>query len=139
MFDKITVRSLHANCPEGTITGSARSSIRPAGLIEEAQGNGTGKWHLRAEHEEQSLAGDVRRTEDYCPREAFLIAVCSLSAVTASGKTVMVSGVAPVTGITMIPGVPVSPSTSARLLFFSRVAVYSPGAGVASPAFNAAP
>jgi hypothetical protein len=50
---------------KGLLTGSARRSIRPEGLIEEAQGNEKGKWHLRAEHEEQSLAGDVRRTEDY--------------------------------------------------------------------------
>ena len=70
---------------------------------------------------------------------AFRIAAWSFSAVTASGKTVMVSGVAPLTGMTMIPGVPVSPSASARLLFFSRDAVWSPGAEVASPAFVAAP
>ncbi len=30
----------------------------------------------------------------------------------------MVAGVAPLTGMTMIPGVPVSPRASARLLFF---------------------
>lgn len=41
---------------------------------------------------------------------AFRIAAWSLSAVTASGKTVMVSGVAPLTGMTMLLGVPVSPS-----------------------------
>ncbi len=124
---------------KGRLTGSARRSIRPAGLIEEAQENGTGRWHLRAEHEKQSLAGDVLRTEDHFTLVAFRIAAWSFSAVTASGKTVMVSGVAPLTGMTMIPGVPVSPSASARLLFFSRDAVWSPGAGVVSPAFDAAP
>ena len=84
-------------------------------------------WHSKQEIEILYLA------------VAFRIAAWSLSAVTASGKTVMVSGVAPLTGMTMIPGVPVSPSASARLLFFSRDAVWSPGAGVVSPAFDAAP
>ncbi|MED5690797.1 hypothetical protein, partial [Enterobacter hormaechei] len=77
---------------KGRLTGSARRSIRPAGLIEEAQENGTGRWHLRAEHEKQSLAGDVLRTEDHFTLVAFRIAAWSFSAVTASGKTVMVSG-----------------------------------------------
>ncbi|MBB7735437.1 hypothetical protein HEL88_023655 [Escherichia coli] len=69
---------------------------------------------------------------------AFRIAACSLSAVTASGKTVMVPGVAPLTGMTMIPGVPVSTNSSAWLLFFSRDAVWSPRAEAASPAFDTA-
>ena len=138
MSGQISVHCLRANCPEGTITGSARRSIRPAGLIEEAQENGTGRWHLRAEPEKQSLAGDNLQDLGHCAREAFRIAAWSLSAVTASGKTVMVSGVAPLTGITIIPGVPVRPSDSARLLFFSRDAVFSSFAGVASPAFDAA-
>ena len=124
---------------KGRLTGSARRSIRPAGLIEEAQENGTGRWHLRAESEDQPLAGDDLQDRGHCAREAFRIAAWSLSAVTASGKTVMVSGVAPLTGMTIIPGVPVSPIASAKLLFFSRDAVWSPGAGVVSPAFDAAP
>ena len=53
-------------------------------------------WHSKQEIEILYLA------------VAFRIAAWSLSAVTASGKTVMVSGVAPLTGMTMIPGVPVT-------------------------------
>ena len=65
---------------------SKLTPIRPAGLIEEAQENGTGRWQLRAEHEKKSLAGDVLRTEDHFTLVAFLIAAWSLSAITASAK-----------------------------------------------------
>lgn len=71
---------------KGLLTGSARRSIRPEGLIEEAQGNEKGKWQLRAEHEKQSLVGDVLRNEDHFILVAFLIAAWSLSAITASPK-----------------------------------------------------
>jgi len=69
---------------------------------------------------------------------AFVIAAIIDCADTAPGNTVMFFGVAPVTGMTTMPGVPVSPSVLASASFFSSAGVKFALPTLCQPVFAAA-